>query len=331
MFTFRNRLGLNYTLLVIFTYCINFDDYMNRMLVRFLVLFLLLSIVAIYVFIPAKLVITSFESVKCNGNGAARFLSSPDGLESFSRGGGGNGYTFRIGAKAFHEMDVFLQKDGDTLVSQFTILNVGRLDSIALRWNCNYSVSLNPLRRVQQYRQAVGIRHMMDTVLARTRIFLEKKENIYGMPLVDSMSKDSALLVIKLRTATYPSIPEIYRSVAEIREYIATEGAHAINYPMLHVSGERGGGFETIVGISVNRVLKGNGTIVPKRYVPWKIVVGEVRGGTYTTENAMVELQQYVSDHQQQPMGLPFQSMVTERNLEQDTSRWVTRVVQAVP
>jgi len=45
----------------------------------------------------------------------------------------------------------------------------------------------------------------------------------------------------------------------------------------------------------------------------------------------MVRLQEYVGDHQKPAMGLPFQSLVTERDREPDTARWVTQVVQAVP
>jgi hypothetical protein len=229
-------------------------------------------------------------------------------------------------------MDVYIGKGRDTMVSRLSVLNVGGMvDSIALDWRCQFTTSLNPLKRVGQYRQAVAITHMMDTMLSRIRRFLQKTENIYNIPMVDSMSNDSVLLTVRFYTSAYPGVAEVYNKVASIRKYIAQEGARATNYPMLHVSKQGDTTFEALVAIPVDRQLKGNGIIVPKRYVPWKIMVGEVRGGPCSAEQAMKYLQQYVSDHQKPAMGLPFQSMVTERDKEPDTSRWVTRVVQAVP
>jgi len=303
---------------------------MNRLFSVVLVLFLLLSLASVYIFIPHTLMVTSIESVKCNPNGAARILGEDSTWQNRWQGGIVSGYVYQLRGKTFHEMDILMKRGRDSTLSRLTLLNPGGMDSIALQWRYRCETSFNPFRRVQQYRQAVRDKQVMDTVLTRIRVFLEDNRNIYGIPMLDSMSKDSALLVMRLKTAAYPSTSEIYRAVAAIRAYVKAEGARAINYPMLHVSAENGA-YESIVGLSVDRQLKGTGLIEPKRYVPWKIVVGEVRGGEYTAEQAMVRLQEYVSDHQKPAMGLPFQSLVTERDQEADTIRWVTRVVQAVP
>jgi len=306
---------------------------MKRKLAGSLVIILLLSVALVYILIPRELIISSIVPVHCNAEGAFRVLGEEsywtNGLRLTGRQGAP--YNLRIRGKVFHAMEISVERGDDSLLSSFTLLNLGRIDSTGLQWKCSYPSSLNPLRRVQQYRRSVALKQFMDSSLSRMRLFLEKKENVYGMPVQDAMSKDVSLLVTKFQTASYPSVPEIYRSVQAIRTYIASQGAREVNYPMLHVSEDKGKGFESMVGISVDRELNGNALIVPKRYVPWKIVVGEVRGGPYTAENAMNGLQQYISDFHLMPMGLPFQSLVTERDREPDTTRWVTRVVQAVP
>jgi hypothetical protein len=184
-----------------------------------------------------------------------------------------------------------------------------------------------------QYKEARAIKNNMIGVLSVLRSFLEKKENVYGIDVKETMSEDSNLVVTKLLSASYPSTAEIYRLIETLRRYIASQGAKETAHPMLHVANRKNKGnqIETMVAIPVDRKLKGNGLIFPKRYIPWKIMVGEVRGGPYTAELAMERLQQYVQDHQKQAMGIPFQSLVTERVHEPDTIRWITRVVQAVP
>jgi len=304
---------------------------MKKKLAASVAIILLLPVALAYIFIPKELEVSSIVPVHANASGTFRIIGEEDYWKKGWMGNRPGGFSLVLAAKSFHGMTISLERGEDKLFSSLTILNLGRIDSIGLQWKCNSLTSLNPFRRVQQYFRSVAIKEMMDSVLPVLRSFLEKKENIYGMPIVDSMSRDSTLLVTKFQTLSYPSISEIYRSVHAIRTYIAGQGAREANYPWLHVSQEKDSAFDVIIAIPVDRQLNGNGSILPRHYVPWKIVVGEVRGGAYTSEQAMNRLQQYIGDYQQSPMGLPFQSLVTERDREPDTTHWVTRVVQAVP
>lgn len=301
---------------------------MNRLLSVMLIFLLLLFLGSLYLFIPSVLQVTSIVSVKCNPDGAARILGEDSSWRNRWQGGRVSGYNYELRGKNILEMNILVKRGIDSVLSRLTILTIG--DSIALQWRYRCKTSVNPFRRVQQYNQAVHNKDMMDTVLGRIRVFLGDSRNIYGIAMLDSMSRDSALLIIRLQTAAYPSTAEIYGALAKIRAYAKAEGARVINYPLLHVSAENGV-YKSIAGLSVDRRLKGTDLIEPKRYVPWRIVVGEVNGGVYTAEQAMVRLQEYISDSRRAAMGLPFQSLVTERDREPDTTRWVTRVVQAVP
>ena len=183
---------------------------------------------------------------------------------------------------------------------------------------------------IGQYREAIGISRVIDTALSLMGGFLEKKENVYGMDIRDAMSADSCLVVTKWVAGSYPSTADIYKEIGHLRSYISSEGAKETDYPMLHVSSRQDSVFEVMVAIPVNRRLKEAGTIFPRNFVPWKILTGEVKGGPRIAEGAMGQLQQYLEDYRRTAMAIPFQSLVTERDRERDTARWITRVVVPV-
>ena len=49
---------------------------------------------------------------------------------------------------------------------------------------------------------------------------------------------------------------------------------------MLNVKKLNESEFKTTVAIPINKVLPGNGKIFFRRFVPWKVLVAEVRGGS---------------------------------------------------
>ena len=98
------------------------------------------------------------------------------------------------------------------------------------------------------------------------------------------------------------------------------------NFPMLHVRKSNDNTFETMVAIPINKYLEGKGKILNKRFVPWKVLTAEVKGGDYTVNEAFKQMLLYMSDNQIKGMAFPFASLVTERNMQPDTSKWITRI-----
>lgn len=300
-------------------------------LVIIITFLLVLAVVSTYIFVPSELNIVNTELVHCNAGGASRVINEDSNWRKWQYEDGVEGETFRVAGKFYRETVVNIERAGIMIPGKITILHLRNVDSIALRWRCSFASSFNPLKRVIQYREAVRIKKKMHFILNEIRGFLEKKENVYGMDVEESISRDSTLVVTKWVSASYPSTVDIYKQIHAIRDYVARQGAREINYPMLNVKQLQNGQFEPMVAIPVNKDLAGNGKLYPKRYVPWKILAGTVKGGDYTAEKALVQIRQYVADYERVPMGLPYQSLVTERDHEPDSSQWITRVVQAVP
>ena len=81
-----------------------------------------------------------------------------------------------------------------------------------------------------------------------------------------------------------------------------------------------------MTAIPVNKYIPTNKNFLFKRMVPGKILVTEVIGGVNTTANALKELELYITDRHLQSPAIPFESLVTDRSKQPDTSKWVTKV-----
>ena len=166
----------------------------------------------------------------------------------------------------------------------------------------------------------------IEVVLGAFKAFVEDAKRLYGVDFYRTMSNDSTLVTISFTTTTYPRTDEIYRRIDSLSRYIAGEGAKAINMPMLNVSRTADSVYRTMVAISVDKRLKGEGRIVPKGFVPYKMLEGEVHGGVSTVEKAFEQMQRFKIDYNIQIMAMPFQSLITDRRQEPDSAKWVTKV-----
>jgi hypothetical protein len=195
------------------------------------------------------------------------------------------------------------------------------LDSILISWDCKMPVFF--LHRTE-------IRRSMESVLRSFKVFIDDNKNIYGSRFFRAMSKDSTLVTLISLSATYPTTAEVYQKIDSLRQYMNSQGAAAIDSPWLNVTKLLDGTFRTMVAIPGNKRLAGHGRIANQHFVPWRMLEGEVHGGVYTVEKAFDQLQKFKTDHGMSIMALPFQSLVTDRRKEQDTTKWVTIVCAAI-
>ena len=170
----------------------------------------------------------------------------------------------------------------------------------------------------------------MASVLLSLQTFLEKNSNIYGCPIQEIISKDSALIATRYLTKAYPGNDEVYRLIDTMKKYIIKQGALETNYPMLRITKLNDSIYQTMIAIPTNKKLEGNGSFFLQLFVPWKTLTGSVKGGTYNIDQAFKQMQLYVEDYQRTSMAVPFQLLVTDRRAEGDTLKWVTVICQPV-
>ena len=238
------------------------------------------------------------------------------------------GYTFTITNHFYNAVGINMVKGGDIKETRINILPINA-DSVFAIWEYQIHSSLNPFKRIKDYREAVATRQAMHDILLHMKMFLDKTENVYGIDIHVEMSKDSTLITTKFRTKAYPTTEEIYHSISSLKTYIHNNKATENNFPMLHV--EKHDDFETMVAIPVNKQLKSSGKFIFKRFVPWKVLVARVQGGDSTLNRSFKEFKSYIQDYSLHEMANSFQSLVTDRSLEKDTSKWITQLITPIP
>ena len=336
------KISNHYKSNILFCASNNFYSRMKKFLIIVLSVIVLLLICS-YVFIPRQLEISKIGYAKCNINGAFRVLSDrtswpkwwpgKDGL--IKNNSKGKIFFFKktgyhLTEKYYNSIQVQIKTGYSTIQSKINLIKLD-VDSVVLIWKCEIPTGINPVSRFLKYREAENIKNDMTVILDSLGTFLDDKINVYGINLHVVMSKDSTMVLTKSFTHHYPTTSEVYKLVENLKKYIAGQLAKENNFPMLHVKILPDSTFETMVAIPVNRELAGNGSITFSRFVPWKVLTAEVKGGNKTVEEALHQMKVFISDFQISSMAIPFQSLVTDRSKEPDTSKWITRIYTPVP
>lgn len=310
---------------------------MKKWITTLAVLILIFLIVLPYLLIPNSLHVT--ESVKANLKATSAFRTllnnndwhkwwptkdiKKDSTWDYA------GFTFKTGEHFYNAVSIDIFRGNIKRESRLNIIPLGN-DSIFLVWEYTFPSSLNPFIRMNEYKESVASKKAMHKILENMQVFLNKPENIYGMKIHVEMAKDTTLISTKFRTSTYPSTAEIYQHIAALRDYAHKYQAKEINYPMLHVD-KTDSGFESMVAISLNKALKSSGAFEFKRFVPWKVLTGEIRGGYSTISQAYAQFNYFIQDYNLLQMANSFESLVTDRSMEKDTAKWITRFYTPIP
>jgi hypothetical protein len=297
-----------------------------------------LALACIYIFIPSKLPVAKIMQINCTSAATRRFLLDEDKwplwwTDTLDLDGkpipAYNRYTYHIIQKQFNSVDINIQSKKYDINSRITILPLSK-DSVALEWRCELETTINPLKRLDQYRQATVIKKNMTTILVSLRSFLEQNIEVYGADIQKIKVKDTLLIATKTDFVTYPTVEEIYSLLNKLKIHITKAGAHETGYPMLNVRQTDNSRYETMVAIPVNKAIPETDSLFTRRMIPGNILIAEVQGGPATIKQALTQIETYVADHQLESPAKPFQSLVTDRLAEYDTTKWITRIYYPV-
>jgi hypothetical protein len=300
--------------------------------------------VVVYVFIPSKVTFSKVMFIKVKINIANRFLmdqskwakwfpsdsinnSTDSAIDSVFKY---KDYFFSVDKQMMNTAQISIENNQTLLKSLINMISVHD-DSTIIEWKSELPRSSNPINRIKSYIKARELQKYMTDILTHLQSFLGKNENVYGISLHEMISKDSILIATKRVTTSYPSTTYIYSLIESLKKYAASEGAKENNFPMLNVKQIDDTTFETMVAIPVNKFLADNGKIFYRRFVPWKVLTAEVRGGNYTVDEALHQMAIYRNDYRIKAMAIPFASLVTDRSKEPDTLKWITRIYTPIP
>jgi hypothetical protein len=301
-----------------------------------LLLILILMVSAIYIFTPSKIVISSVSTARGNIFGEFRTISQEDKWEKWWRDENGKphvsgepfsygGTRFRLVQHSYHVAGIEIDQQGLELQSILHLISF-KLDSTGAVWQCELPSGMNPLTRIRNYNNASGIKEKMDAVMKNFSSFVSKPENIYGMTIIRVSTTDTTMLSSRFISAAYPTNTELYNYFGQVEKNIQKQKGRVAGCPIMNVRKLENDSFETEVAIPTNHRLNNDGKFIFQRMIPGNFMTGEVRGGAYTANEAMKQLELFIADYNRAKIANAFQSLVTNRLMEPDTTKWITKV-----
>ncbi len=315
---------------------------MKKWLIGFIIILSFL-VACMYIFIPSTIVFQQDLVVHANSQGFYRtFLDDsswqkwwPEENKSDTTNTSlhrfyFNGYNYTITEK---RMNGILISISDSTTSASTLLTfiATMPDTMHLIWAGHMPTSTMPLKRFQTYRRVKKLENDMSTILKKLQSFYSKPENVYGIFISKALVSDSLLIFTDAKSNGFPTTEFIYSQIDQLRKYIADQSAKETGFPMLNINTADSINYLTKVAIPVNKRLKSSGNISFRWMLGGgNILITEIKGGSASIDKAFKEMENYVSDYRRTPPAIPFQSLVTDRMKEPDTSKWITRIFYPV-
>ena len=304
-----------------------------KIALRIVLLILIAAIVFLYIAVPKNLEIRVVKNINGPALRVAGFLNHPVGWKKWwpteqkaddtSFMYEKNQYSITVSSENIVGVRTII--DNNILNGEVTVA-ASAADSSVVEWVNRIETGNNPFKKLGWYFAASQLRSEMNSLLEDLKIYLDKKENIYGMDIRLEKVKDTVLITLKKVLPNYPATADIYAMVDQLKSYIQLQKAQEANFPMLHVIRKDSAHFETQVAIPTDRALPTQEPFILKRMFAGKILAAEIKGGPAYIANAFNQLEDYRSDNNLASPAIPFSMLVTDRRKESDTSKWVTRL-----
>lgn len=309
---------------------------MKKWLLGFILL-LFLFFVGTYFFIPRKIVITRAVNANANQAGVFRFLSeeknwkrwwpgeiteSNDSTAMFEAGG----YCFTKTGTHFNSFDFSIKKDKQTFNSLLQLFSIN-ISNVKIVWSATINTGLNPFNRIGAYFDVKKLGRSLDSILVSMKSQISNVQDVYGFDIKEEKVKIEFMISTKRTFDHYPNTENIYEMLNQVKKYITNLQAKKEDYPMLHVTMIDSFNYLAQVAIPIDRQLPDSGIFTSKRMLKnGNILVVQVSGGSNKIDSAMKQMDLYISDHQYNNVAIPYQSIITDRTQETDTSKWVTKI-----
>ncbi|MDE3142804.1 MAG: hypothetical protein KGL19_01535 [Bacteroidota bacterium] len=297
-----------------------------------------IAIISTFVFIPSKITVSTVRYINAYHGTILKFQADNKALGNWlqtistktANGYRYKGFDYNIDKTVSNITEINVKSEKLDLKSSFISLNI-YLDSSAIQWAAEIESGLNPLVRLNRYREAIRLKESMSDIMDQMKIFLDNSTNMYGILVKETQLKDSVLITVKMQTAKYPSVEEIYSQANKLSDYAISKNASVTNYPMLFVNKIDNAHYETMIGLPINKIIEQTSDIRIKR-MPYNgnIFVTEIKGGPQIIQRSFQELNTYLFDSKRVSPAIPFEMMITDRLKEPDTTKWITKLYYPV-
>jgi hypothetical protein len=295
-----------------------------------IILFLVIIVAGMYFLIPGEITLSVTSGINANQHPAYRAIITESKWPQWWPGKKDSVYSFRGNVyvpaqKLFEGVEIIIQTPAYA-VNSLLIIHPLSTETSELSWKGSILTGNDPFSRISSYIRAQSIKRDMKTILSELKHFLQKQENLYDISIKSEKVKDTFLVTLKSVREDYPEMSTVYSMIDTLRNYLLVHEARETNAPMLHVQQFDESQFEVMVALPVDRQLPDEPPVFFKRMVAGNILVTEIKGGRLSIYTALNQLENYIDDYKKSSPALPFQSLITNRLKEPDTSKWVTRI-----
>ena len=295
----------------------------------------------IYLIIPSTIEITSSKIANTSDNGTQRYLldqanwkiwwnyTHPSKVSNTSGGFTMNEDKYTLTSLFYKSADITITHKNQVITSKVVIIPVTQ-DSTGIEWKCSLTPGYNPLNRINAYLEARKIKKNIDLVLTDLSAFLSKLENVYGIHIERTNLKDTLFVTTKSIAKDKPSLNQIYGLIKNIQSYITKKGIPQSGNPIYNITQLEDDQYQLMAGVPVNQNIPDADGYSTKFMVKGSFMVTEVLGGDSSVNRAYRSLQQYFQDFRKTSMAMNFNMLVTDRKLQTDSSKWITKLYYPV-
>lgn len=229
---------------------------------------------------------------------------------------------FEFHATGFNAATVILSNSSEGIItSKLLPKNI-----VEIVWEQYVQKTLNPIRMISTLMNAKKSQHEIDTLLNKFARFAIKPKNIYTYDIQRSTVKDTILITTQ-RTLSSPPDPKLASTLlASLQQYIKEKNAKPTNYPMLNITNTGYQTYVITVAIPIDKYIPPKDKMLVNRMIPGNILYANVTGGHQAIQLAFDQLKNYMKDFKLTSPAIPFELMITDRNLNPDSSKWQTKV-----
>lgn len=301
---------------------------------------LIFFVASVYIFIPNKIIISEKVTVAASREALFRTLSDSAEWENWWPAKEAinltnhplllNGLQYQLTGKKAFSLPLSISGKNFKAYNEFTFITINT-DTTVINLDGIVITSYNPIKRIRLYFAANKVKKDISSLLQRINAYYSKTENLYGYPIEKKSVVDSVLISTFTEMKSYPSTAAIYTLIDELKNYIKQQGANETGYPMLNILKTDSANYRVRVALPVDKKLPPSGNISYKWMMGGgNILITEVHGGNDEIQKALGQVQNYISDYKRTAPAISFQSLITDRRKEPDSSKWVTKIYYPV-
>lgn len=196
-----------------------------------------------------------------------------------------------------------------------------------ISWQITFPKTKNLITKVEYYIEAHKIKKSINSLCEIFKLYIEDSKKVYGFKTRFTTLQDSSMITTQGESFQYPSVRDIYVKIEKLEQYAAENNASITNFPMLNIQSNGSSGYRFMVALPINKRLENKGDILFKQMLPNGnfLCSDSIYGGFSKLDNLFINFENYRKDLNIMSPAIPFQSLITDRRREGDTTKWLTK------